>query len=109
MVNRAQDSERKFLRSGQVYSYTLCWRKVVNKAQIKLKFRCFFFFYFSFFFLFFLQVGFKVFYIQRNGQYKGSQIVRNFPDCRASRANKVCSKISHLYNFSDSLRHVKFS
>ena len=69
---------------------------MVNKAQIKLKFQCFFFL-FLFFFIFFLQVGFKVFYIQRNGQYKGSQIVRNFPDCRACRANKVCSKISHLY------------
>ena len=66
---------------------------MVNKAQIKLKFR---WGYFSFFF-FFLLVGFKVFYIQRNGQYKGSQIDRNFPDCRACRANKVCSKISHLY------------
>ena len=65
---------------------------MVNKAQIKLKFR---WGYFSFFL--FLQVGFKVFYIQRNGQYKGSQIDRNFPDCRACRANKVCSKISHLY------------
>ena len=53
--------------------------------------------YFYFYLFFFLQVGFKVFYIQRNGQYKGSQIVRNFPDCRACRANKVCSKISHLY------------
>ena len=52
MVNRAQDSERKFLRSGQVYSYTLCWRKVVNKAQIKLKFRFFFFFLFFVFFFF---------------------------------------------------------
>ena len=50
-----------------------------------------------FFYLFFLQVGSKVFYIQRNGQCKGSQIVRNFPDCRACRANKDCSKISHLY------------
>ena len=66
---------------------------MVNKAQIKLKFRWFLFFLF----FFFLQVGFKVFYIQRNGQYKGSQIVRNFPDCRACRANKVCFKISHLY------------
>ena len=65
---------------------------MVNKAQIKLKFRCIFFSSF-----FFLQVGFKVVYIQRNGQCKGSQIVRNFPDCRACRANKVCSKISRLY------------
>ena len=37
---------------------------MVNKAQIKLKFR-WFFFYFSFFFYFFFAVGFKVFYIQR--------------------------------------------
>ena len=69
---------------------------MVNRAQIKLKFRWVFFFIFIYLF-FFLQVGFKVFYIQRNGQYKGSQIVRNFPDCRAYRANKVCFKISHLY------------
>ena len=70
-------------------------------------------FFFIFIFLFFfLQVGFKVFYIQRNGQYKGSQIVRNFPDCRACRANKVCSKIqSFIYSVtvSDMLNSHKFS
>ena len=65
---------------------------MVNKAQNKLKFRCIFFLFF-----FFVQVGFKVFNIKRNGQCKGSEIVRNFPDCRACRANKVRSQISHLY------------
>ena len=54
---------------------------------------------------------FKVFYIQRNGQYKGSQIVRNFPDCRVVEPIKFVLR-SVIYIFSDSLRHVnshKFS
>ena len=82
----------------------MCLRKVVNKAQIKLKFRCFFF---IFLFFFFCRLVLSV-YIQRNGQYKGSQIDRNFPDCRACRANKDQSFI-YSVTVSDMLNSHKFS
>ena len=82
---------------------------MVNKAQIKLKFRCFFF---IIIFLFFCRLVLKCFIYREMvnikdhklseifltvGLVEPIQFVRNFPDCRACRANTVCSKISHLY------------
>ena len=66
----------------------MCWRKVVNKAQIKLKFRCFFLIFIIFFF--FCRLGLKCFIYREMVNIKDH-------NCRACRANKVCSKISHLY------------
>ena len=49
MVNRDQDSERKFFEVRTGLSIYMCWRKVVNKAQLKLKFPWVFFSFFFFF------------------------------------------------------------
>ena len=98
MVNRAQDSERKFLRSGQVYSYT-CWRKVVNKAQIKLKFRCFFFL-----FLFFCRLVLKCSIYREMVNIKDHKFSEIFLTVGLVEPIKFVLR-SVIYIFSDSLRH----
>ena len=79
---------------------------MVNKAQIKLKFRCFFFYFYLFFFL---QVGFKVCFICREMvNIKDHKLSEIFLTVGLVEPIKFVLR-SVIYIFSDSLRHVKFS
>ena len=79
---------------------------MVNKAQIKLKFRCFFF-YFSFFF-FFCRLVLKCFMYREMVNIKDHKLSEIFLTVGLVEPIKFVQR-SVIYIFSDSLRHVKFS
>ena len=82
----------------------MCWRKEVNKAQIKLKFRCFFFL----FFFFFCRLVLKCFIYREMVNVKGHILSEIFLTVGLAEPIKFVLR-SVIYIFSDSLRHVKFS
>ena len=84
---------------------------MVNKAQIKLKFRCFFFFFFFlffFFFFFFCRLGLKCFIYREMVNIKDHKLSEIFLTVGLVQPIKFVLR-SVIYIFSDSLRHVKFS
>ena len=80
---------------------------MVNKAQIKLKFRCFFF-SFSFFFFFFCRLVLKCFIYREMVNIKDHKLIEIFLTVGLVEPIKFVLR-SVIYIFSDSLRHVKFS
>ena len=77
---------------------------MVNKAQIKLKFRCFFFF----FFFFFCRLVLKCFIYREMVNVNDHKLSEIFLTVGLAEPIKFVLR-SVIYIFSDSLRHVKFS
>ena len=85
---------------------------MVNKSQIKLKFRCFFLYFyifFSFFFLFcFCKLVLKCFIYREMVNVKDHKLSEIFLAVGLVEPIKFVLR-SVIYIFSDSLRHVKLS
>ena len=78
---------------------------MVNKAQIKLKFRWFFF---LFIYFFFCRLGLKCFIYREMVNIKDHKLSEIFLTVGLVEPIKFVLR-SVIYIFSDSLRHVKFS
>ena len=81
---------------------------MVNKAQIKLKFRWFFFYFYFLFFIFFCRLGLKCVIYREMVNIKDHKLSEIFLTVGLVEPIKFVLR-SVIYIFSDSLRHVKFS